>query len=72
MTARSSTLSRPWYKGIGNAIGQIFFQDNWISGYLIVLGIAVNSRVSALMALVGANVAAFVAVVYGAPEGADQ
>lgn len=59
-----------WYKGIGNAIGQIFFQDNWISGYLIVLGIAVNSRVSAIMALLGANVAAFVAVVYGAPEGA--
>ncbi len=58
-----------WYKGIGNAIGQIFFQDNWISGYLIVLGIAVNSRVSAIMALLGANVAAFVAVVYGAPEG---
>ncbi len=59
-----------WYRGIGNAIGQIFFQDNWISGYLILFGIAVNSRISALMALVGANVAALVAVIYGAPEGA--
>ncbi|HEV7286357.1 MAG TPA: urea transporter, partial [Kaistia sp.] len=36
-----------WYMGIGNAIGQIFFQDNWIAGYLIVIGIAVNSRISA-------------------------
>lgn len=59
-----------WYRGIGNAIGQIFFQDNWISGYLIVAAIAVNSRISALMALAGANVAAFVAAIYGAPEGA--
>lgn len=59
-----------WYMGIGNAIGQIFFQDNWISGYLIVAGIAVNSRVSAVMALLGAALAALVAVEFGAPEGA--
>ena len=26
-----------WYMGIGNAVGQIFFQDNWITGYLIAL-----------------------------------
>ena len=31
-----------WYMGIGNAIGQIFFQDNWISGYLILIGMAVE------------------------------
>lgn len=59
-----------WYMGIGNAIGQIFFQDNWIAGYLIVLGIAVNSRISALMALLGAGLAAATAAVFGGPEGA--
>ena len=59
-----------WYMGIGNAIGQIFFQDNWISGYLIVLGIAIHSRIGAGMALIGAALAALVAVVFGAPEGA--
>ncbi|CAH1660301.1 Eukaryotic-type low-affinity urea transporter [Hyphomicrobiales bacterium] len=59
-----------WYMGIGNAIGQIFFQDNWIAGYLIVLGIAVNSRISAGMALLGAALAAAVAAVFGGPEGA--
>lgn len=59
-----------WYMGIGNAIGQIFFQDNWIAGYLIVVGIAVNSRISAAMALLGAALAALVAVVFGGPEGA--
>jgi urea transporter len=59
-----------WYMGIGNAIGQIFFQDNWIAGYLIILGIAVNSRISAAMALVGAGLAAAVAAIFGGPEGA--
>ncbi|QOG06206.1 urea transporter [Aureimonas sp. OT7] len=59
-----------WYMGIGNAIGQIFFQDNWIAGYLILAGIAVNSRISAAMALLGAAFAALVAVVFGGPEGA--
>lgn len=59
-----------WYMGIGNAIGQIFFQDNWIAGYLILLGIAVNSRISAVMALLGAGLAAAVAAIFGGPEGA--
>lgn len=59
-----------WYMGIGNAIGQIFFQDNWITGYLIILGITVNSRISAGMALIGATGAALTAVIFGGPEGA--
>lgn len=59
-----------WYMGIGNAIGQIFFQDNWISGYIIILGIAIHSRIGAGMALIGAAVAAATAVISGAPEGA--
>lgn len=59
-----------WYMGIGNGIGQIFFQDNWISGYIMLVGIAIHSRISALMALMGASVAALVAVIFGAPEGA--
>ncbi|WP_407866646.1 urea transporter [Phyllobacterium phragmitis] len=59
-----------WYMGIGNAIGQIFFQDNWISGYLILVGIAIHSRIAAGMALIGAALAALVAAVFGGPEGA--
>jgi urea transporter len=59
-----------WYMGIGNAIGQIFFQDNWISGYLIILAIAIHSRISAAMALLGAGIAAATAVISGGPEGA--
>lgn len=59
-----------WYMGLGNAIGQIFFQDNFISGYIILIAIAIHSRISALMALMGAAVAALVAAIFGAPEGA--
>lgn len=59
-----------WYMGIGNAIGQIFFQDNWISGYLIAAGIAVNSRIAAGMALIGAAGAALSAAAFGGAESA--
>ncbi|OWV97185.1 urea transporter [Rhizobium sp. R693] len=59
-----------WYMGIGNAIGQIFFQDNWISGYLIIIAIAIHSRIAAAMALIGAALAALVAALFGGPEGA--
>jgi len=59
-----------WYMGIGTAIGQIFFQDNWITGYLILAGIAINSRISALMGLLGAATGAVVAAAFGGPEGA--
>lgn len=59
-----------WYMGIGNAFGQVFFQQNWISGYLILIGIAVNSRIGAGMGLLGAVLAAAIAAAFGAPEGA--
>ncbi|MHC5230638.1 urea transporter [Brucella sp. LJL56] len=59
-----------WYMGIGTAIGQIFFQDNWITGYIILAGIAIHSRISALMGLLGAVTGAVVAAVFGGPEGA--
>lgn len=61
---------RTWYEGIGTSIGQIFFQDNWITGYIIIVGMAINSRISAGMALLGAVVGTLIAVVFGGPEGA--
>lgn len=59
-----------WYVGIGTSIGQIFFQDNWITGYIIVLAILINSRISAAMCLAGAIVGTVVAALFGGPEGA--
>ncbi len=59
-----------WYMGIGTAIGQIFFQDNWITGYIILSAIALNSHISAMMGLLGATTGALVAALFGGPEGA--
>lgn len=59
-----------WYMGIGTAIGQIFFQDNWITGYIMLVGIAIHSRISAFMGLLGAIIGAVIAATFGGPEGA--
>ncbi len=59
-----------WYMGIGASIGQIFFQDNWITGYIILVGIAIHSRIGAGMCLLGAIVGTAVAAIFGGPEGA--
>lgn len=50
-----------WWEGAGKGFGEIFFQDNAISGYLILLAIAINSRISALMAVIGALISIGVA-----------
>lgn len=50
-----------WWEGVGKGFGEIFFQDDAISGYLILLGILVNSRIGAVMAFVGALISILVA-----------
>jgi urea transporter len=57
-----------WYQGTGKGVGEIFFQDNWVAGYLILAGIFVNSRVSAAMGLTGAVLAVATAMVLGGDE----
>lgn len=59
-----------WFYGITNGIAEIFFQDNWISGVLILVGIALNTRIGAGMALLGSTLAVGVGVVYGAHDDA--
>jgi len=49
-------------------IAEIFFQDNWVTGIVILVGIAVNTRIGALMALMGSTLAVGVAVLYGAHD----
>jgi urea transporter len=55
-----------WFHGMTMGIAEIFFQDNWVTGMPIVLFIAMNSRISALMAVMGSTVAVAGAVFYGA------
>jgi urea transporter len=57
-----------WFDGTTMGIAEIFFQDNWVTGMLILLGIAINSRISALMALMGSMLAVAGAVFYGAHD----
>lgn len=68
------TGSRPdytwitWFHGITMGIAEIFFQDNWVTGIFILVGIAINTRIGALMALMGSTLAVAVAIFYGAHD----
>ena len=57
-----------WFLGITNGIAEIFFQDNWLSGIIILIGIAINTRIGAAMALMGSALAVVIAVFYGAHD----
>jgi urea transporter len=57
-----------WFHGITMGIAEIFFQDNAVTGILILIGIAINTRIGALMALMGSTLAVGVAVLYGAHD----
>jgi len=57
-----------WFDGITMGIAEIFFQDNWVTGILILIGIAINTRIGAMMALMGSTLAVAGAVFYGAHD----
>ena len=54
-----------WFHGITMGIAEIFFQDNWVAGVVILVGIAINTRIGALM---GSTLAVASAVTYGAHD----
>jgi urea transporter len=55
-------------EGSGKGVGQIFLQDNYITGALILVGIALNTRIGALMALMACALSTAVAMGFGYPE----
>ncbi len=57
-----------WFHGITMGIAEIFFQDNWVTGVIILIAIAINTRIGALMALMGSALAVGTAVFYGAHD----
>lgn len=59
-----------WFYGVTNGIAEIFFQDNWVTGIIILIAIAINTRIGALMALMGSTLGVGVAVFYGAHDDA--
>jgi urea transporter len=54
--------------GTVNSFAQIFFQQGPLPGLLIIFAIAVNSRISALLALGGCFLATVCGLVFGAPD----
>lgn len=48
-------------------VGQVIFQSSWISGLLFLIGIAINSRITALFAIVASIVAGFFAWIIAVP-----
>jgi urea transporter len=52
--------------GLFRGVGEVMFQDNLLSGLIFLAGIAVNSRISAGFALLGAAVGLLTALVIGA------
>lgn len=57
-----------WYQGTGKGVGEIFLQDNWITGYAILFGIFINTRIGAFMCMLAAVLAVGTGIVLGAPE----
>ncbi|MGB5812514.1 MAG: urea transporter [Polyangiales bacterium] len=55
-------------EGSGKGVGQVFLQDNYITGALILVGIAINTRIGALMALLGCVLSTGIAMALGYPE----
>ena len=65
---RPEYSSLTWFHGITMGIAEIFFQDNWVTGVIILIGIAINTRIGALMAVMGSTLAVAGAVLYGAHD----
>lgn len=57
-----------WFHGITMGVAEIFFQDNWATGIVILIGIAINTRIGAGMALLGSTLAVASAMFYGAHD----
>lgn len=55
-------------EGSGKGVGQIFLQDNYVTGALILVGIAINTRIGAVMALLAALLSTAIAIGLGYPE----
>ncbi len=60
------------YIGLGKGFSEIFLQDSAIGGYIILLGILINSRIAALMGFLAALLSIPVAMMFGLSEWSIQ
>lgn len=59
-------------EGTFNGIGQVFFQGSFVAGLVFLFALVINSRLSALLALVGSLTGVLVAWLWGASAEAIQ
>ena len=57
-----------WLYGVGTGISQIFLQDNWLTGMVVVAAIAVNSPIAAAVVIAGSAMAVAVGCLLGVSE----
>ena len=60
--------SDTWLYGVATGISQIFMQDNWLTGLVVVAAIAVNSRIAAVAVVAGSVLAVGAGTFLGANE----
>jgi urea transporter len=66
----TSITAKDFFSGVLRGVGQVFLADNLVAGALVLAGLAVCSRISALAALFGSLLGAAVAVGTGVPGNA--
>lgn len=58
------------YEGVTKGVGEVMFQDSVVTGVLFLVGLAINSRISALLGLMGSVVGLMTAWALKVPESA--
>jgi len=59
---------KTWFFGLTNGFGRVFVQFHPVTGLFILVGILVNSRISALMALLGGGLSILLGYLFGQYE----
>ncbi|CAH9017661.1 urea transporter [Candidatus Nitrosacidococcus sp. I8] len=70
--SEASYTIKTWYIGVSKGFSEIFLQDSTIAGYLILLGILINSRINAILALASALLSIATGIVFGVSEESIQ
>jgi len=68
LTDMGTVTSATFWDGVCKGVGEVMFQDNIVTGIIFVVAILVNSRISALFAVIGSLVGLLTALVMQSPE----
>lgn len=64
----ASITGTTFWEGVTKGVGEVMFQDNVVTGVVFVVAILVNSRISAVFAVLGSLAGLLTALVLQAPE----